>query len=70
MPVVDACAGQGNLGRKHDQVGAEDDVQAARSAAELKEPVELQLFRNDEDVDSTGKYTLEPGQQLDLSPVF
>ena len=38
--------------------------------AELKEPVELQLFRNDEDVDSTGKYTLEPGQQLDLSPVF
>ena len=38
--------------------------------AELKEPVELQLFRNDEDADSTGKYTLEPGQQLDLSPVF
>jgi hypothetical protein len=38
--------------------------------AELKEPVELQLFRNDEDVDSSGKYTLEPGQQLDLSPVF
>ncbi|MFL2833427.1 MAG: hypothetical protein ACJ0BK_07435 [Coraliomargaritaceae bacterium] len=38
--------------------------------AELKEPVELQLFRNDEDADSTGKYTLEPGQQLDISPVF
>ena len=38
--------------------------------AELKEPVELQLFRNDEDVDSSGKYTLEPGHQLDLSPVF
>ena len=38
--------------------------------AELKEPVELQLFRNDEDMDSTGKYTLEPGQQLDISPVF
>ena len=37
---------------------------------ELKEPVELQLFRNDENVDSTGKYTLEPGQQLDISPVF
>jgi hypothetical protein len=36
----------------------------------LDEPVELQLFRNDEDADSTGKYTLEPGQQLDLSPVF
>ena len=38
--------------------------------AELKEPIELQLFRNDEDADSSGKYTLEPGQQLDLSPVF
>ena len=38
--------------------------------AELDEPVELQLFRNDEDVDSSGKYTLEPGQQLDISPVF
>ena len=38
--------------------------------ANLDEPVELQLFRNDEDADSSGKYTLEPGQQLDLSPVF
>ena len=38
--------------------------------AELKEPVELQLFRNEEDVDSTGKYTLESGQQLNISPVF
>ena len=38
--------------------------------ANLDEPVELQLFRNDEDADSTGKYTLVSGQQLDLSPVF
>ena len=38
--------------------------------ADLDEPVELQLFSNDEDADSTGKYTLEPGQQLDISPVF
>lgn len=38
--------------------------------ADLETPIELQLFRNDEDPDSTGKYTLEPGQQLDLSPVF
>ena len=38
--------------------------------ADLDEPVELQLFRNDEDADSTGKYTLVSGQQLDLSPVF
>ena len=40
------------------------------SSTELKEPVELQLFRNDEDADSSGKYTLEPGQQLNISPVF
>ncbi len=38
--------------------------------ADLEAPVEIQLYRNDEDPDSTGKYTLEPGQQLDLSPVF
>jgi predicted nucleic acid-binding Zn-ribbon protein len=38
--------------------------------ADLDRPIEIQLYRNDEDADSTGKYTLEPGQQLDLSPVF
>ena len=38
--------------------------------ADLEEAIEIQLYRNDEDADSTGKYTLEPGQQLDLSPVF
>ena len=38
--------------------------------ADLDAPIEIQLYRNDEDADSTGKYTLEPGQQLDLSPVF
>lgn len=38
--------------------------------SEQEEPIELQIYRNDEDPDSTGKYTLEPGQQLDISPVF
>jgi len=38
--------------------------------ADLEAPVELQLFRNDEDPDTAGTYTLEPGQQLDVSPVF
>ncbi len=38
--------------------------------SEQEGPIELQLYRNDEDPDSTGKYTLEPGQQLDISPVF
>ena len=40
------------------------------AADDLDKPVELQLFRNDEDPDKTGKYILEPGQQLELSPVF
>ncbi len=38
--------------------------------ADQEESVEIQLFRNDEDPDKTGKYTLEPGQKLELSPVF
>ena len=38
--------------------------------ADLEERVEIQLFRNDEDPDTTGKYILEPGQQLELAPVF
>ena len=38
--------------------------------SEQEGPIELQLYRNDEDPDSTGKYTIEPGQQLDISPVF
>lgn len=38
--------------------------------ADLDAPIEIQLYCNDEDADSMGKYALEPGQQLDLSPVF
>ncbi|TVP77572.1 MAG: hypothetical protein EA353_10140 [Puniceicoccaceae bacterium] len=38
--------------------------------ADLDEPIEIQLFRNDEDPDAAGKSTLKPGQQLNLSPVF
>lgn len=37
---------------------------------DLEGGVEIQLYRNDEDPDTAGKYTLEPGQQLELSPVF
>ena len=37
---------------------------------ELAEPVELQIFRNDEDADQNGRHTLEPGQQLEISPSF
>ncbi|NBB80218.1 MAG: hypothetical protein GVY36_12385 [Verrucomicrobia bacterium] len=36
----------------------------------LKEAVELQVYRNDEDADQKGRYTLEPGQRLQISPVF
>ena len=38
--------------------------------ADFDESIEVQVYRNDEDPDTTGKYTLEPGQKLDLWPVF
>lgn len=38
--------------------------------ADMEDSVEFQLFRNDEDPDTAGKYTLAPGQQLNLSPLF
>ena len=38
--------------------------------ADLEEPVEVQVYRNDEDADRKGRYTLEPGQKLEVSPVF
>jgi len=38
--------------------------------AEMDEPVEVQIYRNDEDADRTGRYKLEPGQKLEVAPVF
>ena len=40
------------------------------AAADLEGPVELQVYRNDEDADRKGRYTLEPGQKLEVTPVF
>lgn len=37
---------------------------------DLSEGIEVQVYRNDEDIDRKGKYTLQPGQQLKLSPEF
>ena len=37
---------------------------------DMEEPVELQVYRNDEDPDRKGRYTLEPGQKLEVFPVF
>ncbi|HAV13063.1 MAG TPA: hypothetical protein DCX06_06170 [Opitutae bacterium] len=37
---------------------------------ELDGPIELQLYRNDEDPDKSGTLTLEPGQKLTVSPEF
>ncbi|MBT62635.1 MAG: hypothetical protein CML13_05415 [Puniceicoccaceae bacterium] len=37
---------------------------------EIEQPIEIQIFRNDEDPDTTGTYTLEPGQELRVSPEF
>lgn len=38
--------------------------------SDLDAPVELQIYRNDEDPDQSGKYTIESGQKLEVSPVF
>ncbi|CAA6693214.1 MULTISPECIES: hypothetical protein [unclassified Lentimonas] len=38
--------------------------------ADMEAPIELQVFRNDEDGDRKGRYTLKPGQKLEVSPVF
>jgi uncharacterized coiled-coil protein SlyX len=37
---------------------------------DLNEHIEIQVYRNDEDIDRKGKYTLQPGQQLKLTPEF
>lgn len=36
----------------------------------LEAVMEVQIYCNDEQPDQSGKYTLEPGQKLELSPVF
>ncbi|HKK18741.1 MAG TPA: hypothetical protein VJ952_08675 [Opitutales bacterium] len=38
--------------------------------SDLDAPLELQIYCNDEDPDKSGKYTLAPGQKLELTPVF
>lgn len=38
--------------------------------ADLSEPVELQIYRNDEDADRKGKHVLQPGQQIEITPEF
>ncbi|MFP4157812.1 MAG: hypothetical protein ACLFU4_09370 [Opitutales bacterium] len=38
--------------------------------ANIEEPVELQIYRNDTDPDQVGTYQLEPGEKLEVSPVF
>jgi prefoldin subunit 5 len=37
---------------------------------DLDEPVGILVYRNDEDADRKGKHTLEPGQKLEVCPVF
>ena len=37
---------------------------------DLSEPLELQVYRNDEDPDREGRHTLMPGQKLEISPKF
>ena len=37
---------------------------------DLDGPLELQIYRNDEDPDRKGRHILEPGQKLEVTPVF
>jgi len=37
---------------------------------DLEEPVEVQVYRNDEDADRKGRHVLEPGQKLEVNPIF
>ena len=39
-------------------------------SGDLSERIEIQVYRNDEDIDRKGTYTLQPGQQLELNPEF
>jgi hypothetical protein len=36
----------------------------------MDEPVEVQIYRNDEEPDRSGKYILKPVDKLEVSPVF
>lgn len=38
--------------------------------ADWSELVELQIYCNDEDADRKGKYTLQPGQKIEITPEF
>lgn len=38
--------------------------------SDLDAALEVQIYRNDEDPDQSGKYTLEPSQKLEVTPVF
>ncbi|PXA02912.1 hypothetical protein DDZ13_14755 [Coraliomargarita sinensis] len=38
--------------------------------SDLDAAIDVQIYRNDEDPDKSGKYTVEPGQKLEVSPVF
>jgi hypothetical protein len=37
---------------------------------EMDEPVEVQVYRNDEEPDLSGKYLISPGEKVEISPVF
>ena len=42
----------------------------AWSPSDKDTPLVVQVYRNDEDPDPTGKHEVEPGQKLELSPDF
>lgn len=38
--------------------------------SDLEEAIQIQLYCNDDTPDKTGQYTLDPGQKLEVAPVF
>lgn len=38
--------------------------------SDLEEAIQIQVYCNDESPDTSGRYTLDPGQKLDIAPVF
>ncbi|MDQ8194631.1 hypothetical protein QEH59_09350 [Coraliomargarita sp. SDUM461004] len=40
------------------------------TSVDFQEPIDIQIFRNDEDPDTCGQFSLQPGQVLELSPIF
>lgn len=62
----------GGLSWEHGQPMEFEEIGKWRwvAPAGIEEPIEFQVFRNDEDPDRSGRFQLKPGERLEISPVF